>query len=176
MNISDILTAIIVITIILITLGFVFYKKIVGLSLLAIKVLFPITVIVAFSTLFLPDLYKGFVETNFESTVLAQNLKSVDKTLTQVSKVQINITNTINNFLNNGANQQVDEYKSNLYSQVLDFMASVLRILILVISIILLVFALYIRYSFAGSFEVISLQKQVNDLKKEVEYLKSRVS
>jgi len=176
MSISDILTIIVVITILAITLGFVFYKKIVGISLLAIKIIFPLAVLIALSTLFLPTLYKSFVESNFQETTLAQNLKTVDKTLTQVSNVQINISNTINNFLGNGINQQVDEYQSDLYSQVLEFMVGVLRVLILTLSIVILVFTLYIRYSFAGSFEVAALQKQINELRHEVESLKLKVS
>ena len=174
MNINDILTLIILFAIICITLGFVFYRKILGLSLLVIKILFPVTVLIALSTLFLPSIYESFVEINFENTILAENLRSVDKTLTQVSNVQINISNTINSILNNGINEPIDKYQSNLYSEVLNFIVGVLRVIVLLVSILVLIFGLYIRYSFAGSFETISLQKQINELKKEIELLKSK--
>lgn len=176
MEISNIINGIILVTLLILTLGFFFYKRIVNVSLLFIKILFPISLLIALATLFLPQLYSSFVESSFSATVLAQNLKSVDKTLTQVSRVQISLSNTINGFLNNGNQESVEEYESNLYKQVTEFMAGSLRVLILILSIIILIFALYIRYSFSGSFEVMSLQKQINILKKEIEGLKTKVS
>jgi len=176
MEISNIINVTILVTLLILTLGFFFYKRIVNVSLLFIKILFPVSVAIALVTLFLPQLYSNFVVDRFSTTILAQNLKSVDKTLTQVSRVQISFSNTIKGILNNGSQELLEEYESNLYKQVTEFMTGTLRIIVLILSIIILIFALYIRYSFSGSFESILLQKEINMLKKEVEVLKSKAS
>lgn len=176
MDISNAVNVFILITLLVLTLGFLFYRRIINVSLVFVKALFVVSLLTSLITLSLPQLYTSFVEVRFSETVLAKDLISVDKTLTQVSKVQIGISNSLNNFLNTGSQEQLEEYESNIYKQTIDFMAGALRIIILVLSIVVMVFSLYIRYSFSGSFEVMSLQKQIDLLKKEVEELNSKVS
>lgn len=172
MDISNAVNITILIVLLTLTFGFLFYRRIINISLVFIKALFVVSLLTALITLFIPQLYTSFVEARFSETILAKDLISIDKTLTQVSKVQINISNSLNSFLNTGSQEQLEEYESNIYKQTIDFMSGVLRVIILVLSILILIFSLYIRYSFSGSYDVLTLQKQINELKKEVELLK----
>lgn len=172
MELSIAVNVVVFITLLVLTLGFLFYRRILNLSLVFVKVLFVISLFTALITLLFPQLYTNFVESRFSETILAKDLISIDNTLTQVSRVQISISNTLNSFLNTGSQEILEEYESSIYMQTIDFMAGALRVIMLILSIVILIFTLYIRYSFSGSFEVISLQKQINELKKEIEILK----
>lgn len=167
----DTITVVILVLVLLLAASFVFYKKVVNVSVVFLRVIFPISIIAILSVLFLPQLYLSFVQSNFENTPLAANLKSVDTTLTQVTRVQNNIINTVQGFFNSGT-AEVTEYTSNVYGQVVDMLANILRLLILTISFIVLVFLVYIRYAFSGIFEAQYLEKRVKHLEKELEILK----
>jgi hypothetical protein len=167
----------ILIIVFLLLLGFlfVFYRRIIGLSILMVKIAFPASVLLILSTMFLPQVYTNFIESGFQSTPLAQSLKSVDKTLTDVSSVQISITNTINGIFNSGYKETVEQYKSNIYLQFVNLIALMLKLFILVIGFIILIFCIYVRYSFSGVFEVATLRKEVKKLKHQIDQINLKV-
>ncbi|MBE2279031.1 MAG: hypothetical protein IAE91_01450 [Ignavibacteriaceae bacterium] len=149
-----------------------FYKKILSVVIVTINAVFVLSLIAGITSLVLPQVYYGFTESKIEGTELANNLHSVDSTLTQISRVQISITNTINGIFNTDQQQEVQEYQSNLYQQVINLFSNLIRISILLISTILLLFTLYVRYSFSAVFQLNTLQKQIDELKNEISTLK----
>lgn len=152
---------------------FILYKRIASIAVVFINILFPLAIITILLTLFYPQGFTYIVENNFKETPLAYNLKSIDSTLTEVSKIQNSIGNSINNILNPNQSNAIEEYNSNIYQQVLNLLTTLLRIFLLVLSLLLLIFAVYIRYAFSGIFETRDLQKQINQLKEEVKILKA---
>lgn len=156
--------------------GFIFYKKILNLSLLIVRILFPLSFIGLLITLFIPQLYLGFVESNFEKTTLATNLRSVDNSLTQISKVQNTITNSVNKILNIESANIIDEYQSNIYKEAITLVTNLLRIFFIFVFFVLMIFCLYIRYAFSGLFEYNSLKSELHKLKEEVKLLSKTVN
>lgn len=170
----DIVTLVIVGIVILLTLAFALYKKILGVSTFLLKILFPLSIIAIFSVLFLPQIYLNFVESNFVDTPLANNLKSIDTTLTNVTTLQNEIVDKVQGLLNWGnTNQveQVEQYTSNIYGQVVNLLANILRVLVLIISLIILLFLVYIRYAFSGVIEAQNLEKRIVKLERKLETL-----
>lgn len=170
----DIVTLVIVGVVILLTLAFALYKKILGVSTFLLKILFPLSIIAIFSVLFLPQIYLNFVESNFVDTPLANNLKSIDTTLTNVTTLQNEIVDKVQGLLNWGnTNQveQVEQYTSNIYGQVVNLLANILRVLVLIISLIILLFLVYIRYAFSGVIEAQNLEKRIVKLERKLETL-----
>ncbi|CAG1020439.1 hypothetical protein DOJK_00338 [Patescibacteria group bacterium] len=170
----DIVTLVIVGVVILLTLAFALYKKILGVGTFLLKILFPLSIIAIFSVLFLPQIYLNFVESNFVDTPLANNLKSIDTTLTNVTTLQNEIVDKVQGLLNWGnTNQveQVEQYTSNIYGQVVNLLANILRVLVLIISLIILLFLVYIRYAFSGVIEAQNLEKRIVKLERKLETL-----
>lgn len=170
----DIVTLVIVGIVILLTLAFALYKKILGVSTFLLKILFPLSIIAIFSVLFLPQLYLNFVESNFVDTPLANNLKSIDTTLTNVTSLQNEIIDKVQGLLNWGNTNQieeVEEYTSNIYGQVVSLLANILRVLVLIVSLIILLFLVYIRYAFSGVIEAQNLEKRIVKLERKLEAL-----
>ncbi len=170
----DIVTLVIVGIVILLTLAFALYKKILGVSTFLLKILFPLSIIAIFSVLFLPQLYLNFVESNFVDTPLANNLKSIDTTLTNVTSLQNEIIDKVQGLLNWGNTNQIEEvekYTSNIYGQVVSLLANILRVLVLIVSLIILLFLVYIRYAFSGVIEAQNLEKRIVKLERKLEAL-----
>jgi hypothetical protein len=172
MNINLIVTLIFVVLILLLCLSFVFYKKIISLTKVLVNIAFPFLVVIALSTMLLPQLYSSIVEISLKNSSIETTLTSVDNTLSQVGKLQSQISNSLNSILNRN---QIDitEYKSNLYLEFVVAISNITRIFILLTSVVLMFILTYVKYTFAGSFNAIDLQNRINKLELEVSKLKS---
>ena len=98
------------------------------------------------------------------------NLKTLDSTINSIREIQSNgLLNTIIGVENENAEPIVE---SDIYFQVASFISNALRMVVLLMSLILLSFAVYSRFAFAGSIDAARLQKELDEVKKEIAELK----
>jgi hypothetical protein len=148
--------------IIFITLIFVFYRRVILLTHFLITLLFSISLIGATSAVFLQDAYYTITENIFEETFFAQQLKYADGTLESVASIPGDIVDSIEDLF--GEDEEKTEVDIQLYSSFITFVGNIFRIFVFTISLIVMIFTTYFRYSFAGLREYSKLQKRVKAL------------
>ncbi len=149
---------------ILICLAYIFYKQVIKLSVVAINLGFPIIAVIAFSALFFPGIYHSVAEFTLSSTPFAQQLKSIDETVTSASNVPNDIINGIQNLFNQNQQNPAQPVKTNLYGQFIDFAAEVIRWTIFIVSFILMIVLIYFKYSYSSVFEVQELKRRLEKM------------
>lgn len=151
---------------------FFLYKKLAKAVGVFIMVVFFASITLIASVIFLPQPYDALVSSAFASSSVGQNLQTLDTSINDIRELQANgLLNTIIGRDDENAEPIVE---SDIYSQVVEFTSSFVRMAILLLSLILLSFAVYSRFAFAGAVETASLEKQIAELRKEVDELKKK--
>jgi cell division protein FtsB len=124
------------------------------------------------SAIFLPQAYYSIVEQSISSSSLGETLKTLDNSINSLREIQANgILNTI---LGNQSEDATPIVESHIYTDVINFIANAIRLVVLTMSFILLSFAVYSRFAFGGLTESSKLEGELAKVKKEIEELKSK--
>lgn len=157
------------IILIVIALAFLFYRQVIHANLVVITLLFPLSFLIAMSALFIPGIYHSLTDTALSETQFAQQLKSVDSTLTTAGNAPSNLLNDIQKLFNPNNSNQNSQYKSELYPQLVNLLSEVLRWLIFIFAFIVMILVAYSRYAFSSVFQVDKLERRVSELEKKFE-------
>lgn len=169
MNIDIIFVGVILSLVFLVSILFVLSDKIVKFAVKFTNYLFPLVVIITIVTLFFPQLFTSFASSQIEGTQTATTLKGIDESIIQVNNLRLEAGNFFDSIFNQGQTRNVEEQDSNIYSQFIEATATLLRLSVLIISIIILIFLTYIKLVFVGTSKIDALEKEVNKLKKQLE-------
>lgn len=159
----DIFTIAIVILVSILTITFIFYKKITFITFSFINLIFPILIVIALSTVFLPSIYKSLGESIVSNSPFGEQIKNVDTILTQAGETQNSIVGQIQNLFGQGNSNQ-EKYESDLFEKFAEFIGNTLRMFTLLLALILSVVVVYIKYAYSGVYEVERLKKRVEVL------------
>ncbi|SRR5260221_2513495 len=166
MNIAIVLAVILI----LFGLAFIFYKKIIGVNVLILNLLFPILFVICIVSLFWAQPYNSVSEILISNTPVAAELKNIDSSFSQMDSFSKSITDSIKYLI---PDAQPLNLKTTLFQQYIDLFAVVLRITVIIICFAGVILITYLRYVFASTFELSSLDRKVSKLEKEIEALKA---
>ncbi|MCA9380994.1 hypothetical protein KC678_01910 [Candidatus Dojkabacteria bacterium] len=157
-----------IIFLIIICIFFFFYRKVLIATQSLITIMFFAGLIGSISAIFIPIVYKAPIENYFSESLFGVQLQYADSTLTTVGSVPADLKNKIESLFDK--DNVIDaEFKSELYPSFINLISVLLRIFIFVISILLMIVATYMRYSFAGIRDYHRLEKRVKELESNQE-------
>ena len=131
-------------------------------------------VLAALAALFLPDIFKQLTESALSSSALAVQLKYLDATLTSAGSLSGGILDSIKNLFQQGTAANTPAYQSQLYPQLIELTANILRWGTLIISVVLMTIITYLRFSFAGTDDTRKLRKEYNELEARLKALETK--
>jgi len=166
------LTIIISIYIVISILLYIFYSRVIGIAMLISNIFFGISIILMFSTLFLPSIYTNFSKNLLEDNVFARQINYLDQSVGSVVGATTGVKDDLENTFNDLFGREESEAQSGdiedigLYDGFIDFMANIIKVATFLVSTICVFFLLYIRYSFTGVIQSRNLEKRVSRLEK----------
>lgn len=148
---------------------FLFYKKVIFVSMNLITVMFAISAIGLLSALFIPGIYESFSRNAFNENFFGVQLQNADSALNAIANVPGGIINSIENIFNPDNSTNDYEFNSELYSSFIGLITGMIRIFVLIIASIGLVMSTYLRYTFTGIREAARLEKRVKELEHKLD-------
>lgn len=149
---------------------FFLYKKLTRAVRWVVIGMLVVSVTFITSAIFFPQPYDLIVEQAISTSSVGETLKTLDSTINSLREIQANgILNTI---LGNENSNAAPIVESNIYSDVINFIANSIRVVVLIMSLILLSFSVYSRFAFGGLTESSRLDRELDKVKKEIEDLK----
>ena len=157
-----------IIFLIVICIFFFFYRKVLVATQSLITIMFFVGLIGSISAIFIPFIYKAPIENYFSESFFGIQLQYADSTLTTVGSVPADLKNKIESLFGKD-NISDSEFRSELYPSFINLISVLFRAFIFVISILLMIVATYMRYSFAGIRDYHKLEKRVKELEENLE-------
>lgn len=153
---------------------YIFYSRVILFLSVFLSVVFFLSLAGLITPIFTPGIYNSFVENLFNDAPLAEQFIKADESLNSVvgtsSEVRNDIERGINDLLGRETGEQnVADF--SIYDSTISLLAGILRFFIFILSFVVAMFSVYVRYSYAGVIESNKLKHRVTELEARLDKL-----